>query len=422
METFLVKSSLTMAVMLGLYYLLFEKEKMHRFNRFYLLGALAFSLAIPFITVITHVVEVNFIAEPMPVNVIAGNTASETPIDYWFFIGWGIYTLVTLVLAIRFTKNIWHFARKASQNPNVAMGNAILVLVEEKTLPHTFLNWIFINLDEYKCHSIEEELYTHEYTHVKEKHTIDILFIEVLKTVFWFNPLLYCYKKAIQLNHEFLADEKVIDTTANTTYYQNLLLEKASVGTTFPLASNLNFSITKQRFLMMTKTTSTVKATILKIAITPFIAGLMMMLCTKTVAQETPKKATERQTTTVKAAKTDPQPAQKANSTKIEKKEAAKKSTIVNTPDELETLYFDETNPTGSKTFTLSGPGKIDPAKIRSIEITPLTAAEIKAFQEYDPEAYSDEILKDYATIKITYINDEGKLVSETTYDKKPKN
>lgn len=286
MTEFLIKSSSTMAVLLGVYYLLLESEKMHRFNRFYLLTALVFSLAVPFITVITYVTEVSLIAKPMPSNIIVGNTTKETPIDYWFFIGWGLYILVTAVLAIRFIKNIWHFVRKASQNPHISIGHATLVLLEEKTLPHTFLNWIFVNRSAYEKRSIEDELYTHEYTHVKQKHTLDILFIEALKTIFWFNPLLYCYKKAIQLNHEFLADEKVIGTTANTVDYQNLLLDKASVGTTFSLASNLNFSITKKRFLMMTKTTSIAKARLLKASITPVVAGLMMLFCTKTVAQQ----------------------------------------------------------------------------------------------------------------------------------------
>jgi hypothetical protein len=55
MTEFLFKSTFAMAVLLGLYYILFEREKMHRFNRFYLLSSLIFSLALPFITVITYI-------------------------------------------------------------------------------------------------------------------------------------------------------------------------------------------------------------------------------------------------------------------------------------------------------------------------------------------------------------------------------
>jgi len=297
METFLFKSTVAMAALLGLYYLLFEREKMHRFNRFYLISALALSLALPFITVITYVQEIKVsTGQPLVTPGSAVILPSEEPTNYWFYIGWGIYAIITLVLIIRFAKNIVFFFRKASANPSVKMKDATLVLLEEKVLPHTFLNYIFVNREEYEANLIQKELYTHEYTHVQQKHTIDILCIEVLKTIFWFNPLLYCYKIAIQLNHEFLADEKVIDTTANTVYYQNLLLEKATVGTTFSMASNLTFSLTKKRFLMMTKTTSTKKAGFLKAAIIPVFTALLMLLCSETIAQVNPKPATDAET------------------------------------------------------------------------------------------------------------------------------
>lgn len=284
-----------MGALLSLYYILFEREKMHRFNRFYLLSALAFSLALPFITVITYIKEVKITSTPdiSTSSSIISTTITEQPVDYLFYLGWCLYAIVTFIMIVRFTKNVYHFTHKISVNPSVQMESAKLILLEEKILPHTFLNYIFINREEHEAHLIEDELYTHEYTHVKQKHTLDILFIEALKTFFWFNPLLYFYKKAIQLNHEFLADEKVIDTTANTVYYQSLLLEKAIVGTTFSIASNLNFSLTKKRFLMMTKTTSIAKASLLKVVIAPVAAGLMMLFCTETVAQHSTIKQTE---------------------------------------------------------------------------------------------------------------------------------
>jgi len=276
-----------MAVLLGLYYILFEREKMHRFNRFYLLGTLVLAMAVPFITVITYIQEIpSSNATTITTTMAVAKALPEQPTDYLFYIGWTIYTTVTAILAIRFAANVISFFRKANSNPSVIMEKAKLVLLEEKILPHTFLNYIFVNREEHEEKLIEAELYTHELTHVKQKHTLDILFIEALKTIFWFNPLLYCYKKAIQLNHEFLADEKVIDSTANTVYYQKLLLEKAHVGRTFSMASNLTFSLTKKRFIMMTKTTSTTKAGFIKLAILPVVIALMMLLCTKTIAQQ----------------------------------------------------------------------------------------------------------------------------------------
>jgi len=285
-----------MAVLLGLYYILFEREKMHRFNRFYLLSTLVFSLALPFITVVTYIQEIPSFNQTVTINSAPAEfqPITEQPVGYLFYIAWSVYAIITLLLAVRFIKNFFTFFRKAKNNPSVTMGKAELILLEERVLPHTFLNYIFVNREEYEAKLIEDELYTHEYTHVKQKHTLDILFIEALKILFWFNPLLYCYKYAIQLNHEFLADEKVIDTTANTVYYQKLLLEKTTVGTTFSMASNLTFSLTKKRFIMMTKTTSATKAGFIKLALLPVVTILMMLLCTKTVAQKTTQEEAER--------------------------------------------------------------------------------------------------------------------------------
>jgi len=426
MIEFLIKSAIVMAVLLGLYYLLFEREKMHNFNRFYLLSALVVSLALPFITVITYIkkVEVSarqpFISSPVTTGIVA-----HQPIDYWFYIGWGIYFVTTLILSIRFIRNVIHFAKKASVNPKVTMGRAKLILLEEKTLPHTFLNYIFINRMEHESRLIEEELYTHELTHVRQRHTLDILCIEALKTIFWFNPLLYFYKKAIQLNHEFLADEKVIDTTANTVYYQSLLLEKATVGTTFSMASNLTFSLTKKRFLMMTKTTSTKKAGFLKAAIIPVFTALLMLICSETVAQESPKKETAKipdRIDVTTPTKEEFKALKKADPVKYTGTHSDYLKTTVSYSDKKnDTVTYDRKTPyPGEKQPNLSEFSKIDSNSIESIEILQLTELEKTTLNKIDPEKYNDATLKDYNAIKMIYSNDEGVLVAKTVYEKRP--
>jgi beta-lactamase regulating signal transducer with metallopeptidase domain len=285
MTDFLIKSTLSMAVLLAVYHLFLEREKMHRFNRFYLLGALVLSLVLPFIT-IEIIKEVA--AEPMPqfseipMNVPAPIITEQ--VNYLPYIIVGIYCIVTLLLLVRFGHNLLHFKRQVRQSKTIAHEGAVLVLLVQKVIPHTFLNYIFVSKDEHEQNTIEQELYTHELAHVRQRHSLDILFTEVLRTILWFNPLLYFYKKAIQLNHEFLADESVVNP-ANVTFYQKLLLQKAVPATTYQLASSLNFSVTKKRFKMMTKATPKRKALLLKLAALPVVAGLIYALCTETVAQ-----------------------------------------------------------------------------------------------------------------------------------------
>lgn len=297
MTDFLIKSTICLAVFLGFYYLVLEREKMHQFNRFYLLISIIISLAIPFLTFeIIKIIPVVQNIEPLnnlitssvvPENEIQGNALPiDEKINFIPYVLWSLYCLISFLLLLRFGKNILKLIAQSKSNPNVKYKNANLILVEEETLPYSFLNFIFINFDDYNNTSVEEELYTHELVHVTQKHTLDILFIEFLKVIFWFNPIFIFYKKAIQLNHEFLADEEIVKTYNNVPFYQNLLLQKSNGNQTIYLASNLNYLVTKKRLIMMTKSTSQKLATFKKIAIVPILAGLIYFFCIEVVAQE----------------------------------------------------------------------------------------------------------------------------------------
>jgi beta-lactamase regulating signal transducer with metallopeptidase domain len=274
-----------------------EREKMHQFNRFYLLGSIVISLVIPFITFeIINIIAVVENIEPISLNTIPTalneNLTQESvihlqeSINYTPYILWGFYGLITFILIVRFVINCSKLISKSKSNPIIKYKNANLVLVDEKTLPHTFLNFIYINFQDYNNRNIEDELYTHELVHVNQKHTLDILFIEVLKVIFWFNPLFIFFKKAMQLNHEFLADEEIVKTYNNVPFYQNLLLQKGIGTQTIYLASNLNYLVTKKRLIMMTKSTSQTIAVLKKIAIIPILIGLIYFFCVEIIAQD----------------------------------------------------------------------------------------------------------------------------------------
>jgi N-acetylmuramoyl-L-alanine amidase/beta-lactamase regulating signal transducer with metallopeptidase domain len=303
MIDFLLKSAISLIVFLGFYYLILEREKIHKFNRFYLLISILISLIIPFVTFefIEFVETAPVIQYYEPINIEKAKvvlnqnptiekviTAQES-IDYLPYVFWSIYVSISLIFLFRFSKNYFKLIVKSKINPSVKYKNASLILLEEKTLPHTFLNFIFVNSEDFKNKNIEDELFAHEMVHVNQKHTLDILFIEFLKALFWFHPLFYLYKKAIQLNHEFLADEEIVNTYNNVPYYQNLLLHKSNGNTTIYLASNLNYLITKKRLLMMTKNTSKKIALLKKVAAFPILAGLIYFFCIEIIAQEKPK-------------------------------------------------------------------------------------------------------------------------------------
>lgn len=287
MTDFLLKSTASLLVFLTFYHLVLERENTHHFKRFYLLFTLIISITIPFITFeIIQIVPIQAI-ENTVIPAFENNTIPIVEkINYVPIILWILYSVITTAFVIHFAKNIWKLYRKTKSNGVVQYKTAKLVLLQDKVLPHSFLNYIFLNKQDYENQGIEDELYTHELVHVNQKHTLDILFVEFMKAIFWFNPLFYFYKKAIQLNHEFLADEKVVHSYNNVVFYQNLLLKKSSNVQTIYLASNLNYLVTKKRLIMMTKNTSQKIAVLKKIAVVPILAGLIYFFCIEVVAKE----------------------------------------------------------------------------------------------------------------------------------------
>jgi hypothetical protein len=135
-----------------------------------------------------------------------------------------------------------------------------------------------VNSVEYKEGRIPKELFSHEISHITQNHSLDIIFIELLKVFFWFNPLIYLFKKTIMLNHEYLADEAVTNSKNNSKSYINILLNIAFRNNNSYLASSFNYSFTKKRLLMITKNNFSKTAIFKKIAVIPLFLALGLLV------------------------------------------------------------------------------------------------------------------------------------------------
>lgn len=291
MILYFLKSAICLALLLAFYHLVLEKEKMHTFNRFYLLGSVLFSFLAPLYIIYTDVVPVVYHAiEAKPQTFTTEVLSSKDIVETFNYtkLFTGIYIFISFILMLRFCRNLFNIIYKISKNSKVNYLSSKLVLVDDKIVPHTFWNYIFINKNEYESNKIEQELFTHELTHATQKHTLDVLILEILQILFWINPLFILLKKAVQLNHEFLADEKVINQHKNTFQYQHLLLNRAAWKNDYYLASNLNYSLTKKRLLMMTTQSSHTKILLKKLAIIPLLTGFVFLFAERVEAQEEP--------------------------------------------------------------------------------------------------------------------------------------
>lgn len=252
MTAYILKTIICSAFFLGIYYLLLERTKMPLFNRAYLLLALIASFSIPLIRFTTEITvfpveEVAFaesLAQQIPVVNLEREPVRFDPVP---LIIPAIYSLIAVLLLARFIKNIARLVVLIEKNSSIQMGSSRVVLLQERTVPFSFFNYVFVNEKEYAYGRIEPEVMHHEMEHGRQFHTLDIIFIELLKALAWFNPLLIIYRKAIQLNHEFLADDAVVSQFNDPVSYQLLLVNRMNqAGRFLEVTSPFSYKITKK--------------------------------------------------------------------------------------------------------------------------------------------------------------------------------
>lgn len=302
MIAYILKSIFYAGVLLGSYFLLFEKEKMLRFKRFYLLVSIILSIILPFITFYitvpgAHIPTSNFFLEK---EVFIANHNIDKPIssrpNYFIYFGVITYATIVFLFLFRFIKNLRFLYKRIRSNKKYFYNNAVFVLLEEPIAPHSFLHFVFLERSAFENQDIEKEIIAHELAHVHQKHSLDILFLEFLQIFFWWNPFLWFYNKMIRLNHEFLADDAVVKKYDNRVSYYQILLSKGNQGSKTSFSSQFHYSIIKKRFIMMTKTTSIAQAIWRQLCLLPLITLLIFLWNVKVIAQDvlpTPKTPTE---------------------------------------------------------------------------------------------------------------------------------
>jgi uncharacterized protein (TIGR02145 family) len=276
MIPYIIKSSLSLLILFGLYWFLLRKEKLFKFNRFFLIFSIIFSLIIPFITIPVniqnHEVENNIVTvlnSSIPTinlnhNAFPNITNStypeiETPTGR---ISSGInlleilsilYFSVVILLLFRFFKNIFFITHKLSLSEKANYSGYRIALLDHQVNPFCFFNTIFINKHDYLNNGISKELLAHELEHLKQSHSMDIIFIELVQIIYWFNPILILFNRALRVNHEYLADDGVVQDSYDIKSYAENLINFIGYERNIPLTSGFNQSLTRKRLIMLTK-------------------------------------------------------------------------------------------------------------------------------------------------------------------------
>ena len=295
MIAFILKSSLCLGIIYLLYMMLLAKENMPVFKRCYLLFGLLFSVLSPLLTLTTfagipqNISPLSIYSQTDKINsgvMALGELSKKSFSGIWLMLA--AYSLVSTGLFIRYIANVLKLIRLQKMNTRQVYKDCRVVLVDSCFSPYSFLNTIYVNKEDYEKGVVSKEVWIHERAHVKQKHSIDILLIEFWQVIFWFNPLLWLYKREIKLNHEYLADGQVVQSDVTVPDYQRVMLGVAIPKHSSFLISPSDYSFIKNRLIMLTKKTSISKS-LGKSAILTLLMALLFITvsCNKESMSET---------------------------------------------------------------------------------------------------------------------------------------
>ena len=256
---YLLKLSIALAVVYLVYWLLLRRLTFYNWNRWYLLGYSLCCFIIPLINVFEllqqHGLQDAAVVSYIPAITVADEAAAEQQrgINWWMVYGAVIAAGSVLMLG-RLLVQFLSLKRLQSSAVLLSDGNVKLYHVNKNIIPFSTGSAIYVNRHLHNEQELQE-IIRHEFIHVKQRHSVDLWWSEILCIVNWYNPFAWLIRKAIRQNLEFIADHQVLQSGLDRKQYQYLLL-KVTGNATYSIASNFNFSSLKKRIVMMNKNKS----------------------------------------------------------------------------------------------------------------------------------------------------------------------
>lgn len=201
---YLFRSNLYLILFFGCYYLLLRRHTFFMLNRVYLLASVALSFTLPLIQLPTEAIEaLPTVTASLPAAVIIRPEQLAPTNPDWALIGWWIYGLVAVALLIRLVWRTTALLRFIRQHPQQPLCDYTLVQPTDPQTPtFSFFRYMVLSPTDRQAEAVR----AHEWVHIQQWHSVDVLLFEVLQAILWFNPLLLAYRAAIRQVHEFLAD------------------------------------------------------------------------------------------------------------------------------------------------------------------------------------------------------------------------
>jgi TonB family protein len=264
------------------YQVFLKRDTFFERNRWYLLISLAVALFAPFFDIPLSRQNAMEIGE-LQTFVLPEITIENVKTENWSWreVGQGIYflgiSISLIIFVLRFRKLLLLIYPTLKQrDKKVQLGQFTNVKIISSSQTFSFFNYLFWDSSQQLTSAEEKQILEHELAHINGWHSYDLIFIELQKILFWFNPLIYLYEKELRNQHEFIADRKA-KTISNTEDYISLMVSSLFKSLQLNFTHSFHNQQIKQRIKMMnTKKTSWIKGnvkTVLAIALVIMVAA-----------------------------------------------------------------------------------------------------------------------------------------------------
>jgi len=253
---YIVESGICLISFYLLYWILLRRETFYQLNRVYLISTLVISIVLPLLHIpfpveisdaafIPSISSVGQSILPSAIIPSEHGVPNQSTQFNWFGITVVVYLLGTAVMLAKTGFGIAKILKIIGEGiiDNIDAFN--IVYTKRNISPFSFFNYVFL-METQKEGANVASILDHEYVHIRQRHTYDNVFIELVLAFYWFNPIIWLYREAIKDTHEYLADDGVIENGNSLLAYKSFILEQVFINPEFPVSSSFASRIRKR--------------------------------------------------------------------------------------------------------------------------------------------------------------------------------
>lgn len=284
---YLLKVVICSGILFLYYHAFLRNQIFHRWNRFYLLSAVVLSLCLPLIKldVLTGETSTPDLLNHLLLAQSADTYLEEFTVYYrpgfqtsdWLLLGYALVSAAVLIALLISISKIINIIRRHTAT---SFHNIRLFETREPGAPFSFLHFIFWN-EEIPLHTTAgQQIFQHELVHVKDKHTWDKLFMQVVLVIFWCNPIFWFIRRELRLVHEFIADQKAVGN--DTEAFAAMILQAVYPAHTDAIRNPFFHSSIKRRLHMLSQLQNPKVAYFSRLAVLPLMAIIFLAFTVRT--------------------------------------------------------------------------------------------------------------------------------------------